>query len=113
MKVSHYQETAGIEDVPGVLRRVVIGAEDGAPRFIMRLFEVNPGSATPFHSHWWEHEVFIMSGEGTVRDKDKDRAISAGTAVFVTPDEKHCFVNTGEEMLRFICVIPITEPVIP
>ena len=113
MKVSHYQETAGIEDAPGVRRRVVIGAEDGAPRFSMRLFEVKPGSSTPFHSHWWEHEVFILSGEGTVRGKDKEKAVSTGTAVFVAPDEEHCFVNTGKEMLRFICVIPITEPATP
>ena len=109
MKVSHYQEMEGIEDAPGVWRRVVIGAEDGAPRFTMRLFEVKPGSATPFHSHWWEHEVFILSGEGTVRGKDAERAVSTGVVVFVAPDDEHCFVNTGKEMLRFICVIPLTE----
>ncbi len=48
MKVHNYLETEAIEDAPGVLRRVVVGADDGAPRFTMRVFEVRSGCATPF-----------------------------------------------------------------
>ena len=109
MKVNHYLETGGTEEVPGVLCRVVIGPEDGAPRFTMRLFEVRPGGSTPFHSHWWEHEVFILSGEGTVKGKGEEKAIGTGTVVFIAPDEEHCLVNNGKEILRFICVIPLTD----
>ena len=107
MKVRNYIEVEPIEDVPGVLRRVAIGPEDGAPRFIMRVFDVRPGSSTPFHSHWWEHEAFVLSGEGTVKSQEGEKPIGEGTVVYVAPDEEHCFANTGSDVLRFICVIPL------
>jgi quercetin dioxygenase-like cupin family protein len=38
----------------------------GAPNFVMRLFEIDPDGYSPFHTHAWEHEVFVLEGEGTV-----------------------------------------------
>jgi len=35
--------------------------------------------------------------------------ISSGSTVFVPPEEQHCFVNNGNETLRFICLIPLTD----
>lgn len=113
MKVQNYLETEAIEDAPGVLRRVVIDADDGAPRFTMRLFELGAGRSTPFHSHWWEHEVFVLSGEGIVKGKEKEEAIGEGSVVFVSPNEEHCFVNTGNDILRFVCVIPLPDTAAP
>ena len=105
-----YLETEAVEEVPGVFKRVVVGTDDGAPRFIMRVFEVKPGSSTPYHSHWWEHEVFVLSGEGVVVDeKGGETAITRDSVVYVPPDEKHCFTNKGNDSLRFICVIPKTD----
>ena len=113
MKVHNYLETEAIEDAPGVLRRVVIGADDGAPRFAMRVFEIRSGSSTPFHSHWWEHEVFVLSGEGIVKSEGNEKSIGEGTVVFVAPNEEHCFANTGNDILRFICVIPLPDAATP
>ena len=106
MKVTHYRDTASNEEVPGVFKRDVIAPEDGAPRFCMRIFEVKPGSSTPFHAHWWEHEVYILSGQGEAVSENGSTQIAEGSVVFVPPEEKHCFTNTNEELLRFICVIP-------
>jgi mannose-6-phosphate isomerase-like protein (cupin superfamily) len=38
----------------------------------------------------------------------EDGSVKAGpgTAIFIPPDETHQFKNTGEQLLRFICVIP-------
>ncbi len=113
MKVHNYLETEAIQDAPGVLRRVVIGADDGAPRFAMRVFEVTPGRSTPFHSHWWEHEVFVLSGEGIFKCNGGESSIREGTVVFVAPNEEHCFANTGNDVLRFICVIPLPNTAVP
>ena len=113
MKVRNYLQTEVIEDVPGVLHRVVVGADDGAPRFVMRVFEVRVGSSTPFHSHWWEHEVFVLSGEGTVKSEESEKSIREGTVVFVAPNEEHCFINSGNNVLRFICVIPLLNTASP
>jgi len=110
MKIYNYLDVEPIEDAPGVLRRVVIGTEQGAPRFTMRVFEIQPGSSTPFHSHWWEHEVFVLSGEGTVKSGEGETSIAKGSVVFVEPNEEHCFTNRASETLRFICVIPTAPP---
>jgi quercetin dioxygenase-like cupin family protein len=106
MKVAKYSDTKPTEEMPGVLKREVITARDGAPNFTMRVFEVEPGSATPHHSHPWEHEVFILSGEGMVMGKGGESAIGPDSVVFIAPDEPHCFINTGNHLLRFICLIP-------
>jgi quercetin dioxygenase-like cupin family protein len=113
MKVHNYLETEAIEDAPGVLRRVVIGTDDGAPTFVMRIFDIKPGSSTPFHSHSWEHEVFILSGKGIVKGKGKEKPVAEGTVVFIAPNEEHCFTNTSSDILRFICVIPLLDTVAP
>jgi quercetin dioxygenase-like cupin family protein len=109
MKVSRYFDSQPSQEMPGVLKREVITARDGAPNFCMRVFEVEPGSATPDHTHPWEHEAFVLSGRGVVKGKEGEAEISQGSVVFVAPDERHCFVNTGAQVLRFICLIPIQE----
>jgi quercetin dioxygenase-like cupin family protein len=91
---------------PGVTMRVVVGPEQNAPFFNMRVFEVQPGCSTPHHSHWWEHEVFILSGTGIVRTAEGERNLTEGTVVFIPGGEKHQFMNTGSGILRFICVVP-------
>ncbi len=105
-KVRNYRDVLPNRENPGVALHTVIGLEDGAPRFSMRVFEVEPGASTPFHTHWWEHEVFILSGQGVVRGADGERPLVPNDAVLVPGDEQHCFVNTGSEALRFICCIP-------
>ncbi len=109
MKVANYADTQPTEEVPGVFKREVITARDGAPNFCMRVFEVKTGSSTPNHSHPWEHEVFVLAGRGVVESKEGESPIARGSVVFVAPDEQHCFRNTGNEVLRFICLIPIQE----
>ena len=109
MKVCNYPDIKPTQELPGVTKRVVIGADDGAPNFCMRIFEVEPGSSTPHHSHAWEHEVFILAGQGVAVGEPGETKISSGSVVFVPPEEQHCFVNNGNETLRFICLIPLTD----
>lgn len=75
------------------------------PNFVMRVFTVRPGGRTPRHSHSWEHEAYILSGRGRV-EGESEFVVAPGDAVLVPPDEVHCFVNAGEEDLRFICMVP-------
>jgi quercetin dioxygenase-like cupin family protein len=109
MKVAKYSDTKPSQEMPGVFKREVITAGDGAPNFTMRVFEVEPGSATPHHNHPWEHEVFILSGEGMVMGKEGESTIGPDSVVFIAPDEPHCFINNGSQILRFICLIPNQE----
>ena len=107
MKVSKYLDAEPVPELPGVVKREVINADDGAPHFCMRVFEVEPGSSTPSHSHGWEHEVFVLSGRGVVVGEQGETEIAKDSVVFVPPGEHHCFKNNGNEILRFICVIPL------
>jgi len=109
MKVINYHDVKPIEEVKGVTRREVITAEDGAPLYTMRVFEVETGSATASHSHPWEHEIFVLAGRGIVAGSAGAIPISAESVVYVAPDEAHCFVNSGNEPLRFICVVPLQK----
>ncbi len=109
MKVTNYRESEPIEEVVGVSRRDVITAEDGAPLFGMRIFEVEPGSSTPSHSHPFEHESFILSGKGVAVGEQGAVPITKESVIFIAPSEPHCFVNTGNEPLRFICVVPLQK----
>ena len=109
MKVFDYRTVEATEEKPGVQMRVVIGAKEGAPRFVMRVFETRPGCHTPLHSHWWEHEVFVFSGKGVVHGESGETEIQAGSVVFIEPNEQHCFSNVGDDVLRFVCLIPLVE----
>jgi quercetin dioxygenase-like cupin family protein len=84
----------------------VINDSDGAPHFAMRVFDVQPGRSTPYHSHWWEHEVFVLEGKGVAVSAQGEAPIAPGTVLLVDGDEMHQFRNTGDQVLRFICLIP-------
>lgn len=109
MKVRHYLdvEAQTEEKLAGVAVRWVITGEDGAPNFAMRVFDLEAGASTPFHAHPWEHEAFILEGSGMVRGEAVRREVSPGDVVLILPNEKHQFINDGERVLRFICLIPL------
>lgn len=95
------------EGAKGVLIQVLINEEQGAPTFAMRHFTVEPGGHTPFHSHDWEHEVYILEGEGEVVGEQGSIPFREGCAVFVRAGEVHQFRNTGAGPMRFLCMIPL------
>jgi len=90
----------------GVRVRWLITKEMGANNFAMRLFEIEPEGNSPLHTHPWEHEVFVLEGEGVVFDGDKYTSFKANDVVFVPSDERHQFKNTGRKLLKFLCLIP-------
>ncbi|ACN17316.1 cupin domain family protein [Desulforapulum autotrophicum HRM2] len=94
----------------GITGRVVIGKEDGANNFCMRVFEVEKNGHTPRHSHEWEHEIFFHSGMGEVLCQGKWTPVSSGAAVFVPGNEDHQIQNTGQDTLVFVCLIPKGAP---
>ncbi len=96
----------GVKDVK---LRWLISKKDGAENFAMRLFEIKPGGYTPLHQHDWEHEVFILEGNGVIKNKINEEAFGEGDVLFVPSMEWHQFVNTGKETLKFLCLIPYKE----
>ena len=110
MKHVHYTEvkleTPKEEGAKDVKLRWLISKKDNANNFAMRLFEVKPGGYTPLHQHDWEHEVFILEGEGVAKNKESEEPFKSGDVFFIPPMEWHQFINTGEKTLKFLCLIP-------
>lgn len=86
--------------------RWLIGEVDQAPNFAMREFEVAPGGHTPKHFHDYEHEIYVLSGRGVLVDGNQDRPLAAGDVVLIAPGDVHQFRNSGDEPLKFLCLIP-------
>lgn len=95
-----------VAEAEGVTVRWLIGEKDGAHNFHMRLFELQPAAQTPWHQHPWEHEVFVLEGEGIVKSEQGEHIITAGSVVFVQPNEYHQFKAHPEKPLKFLCLIP-------
>ena len=110
MWTDHYSKTAAAPmDNPlakGVTMRILIGDNRGAPNFIMRLFEVQPGGHSPRHSHAFEHEIFVLDGKASIFGGGAEKEAGPGFAVFIPGNEEHQIRNAGDSVLRFLCLIP-------
>lgn len=98
-----YIEEEGIQNV---LKRILIGPEDGSDNIIMRYFKVLPRGNTPFHNHDFEHVVKVERGKGVVvNEAGEETIISEGQSLFIKNNEKHQFKNPFESTFEFICII--------
>jgi quercetin dioxygenase-like cupin family protein len=112
MELFHYDTVKAKDADDGASKmkvRWLITKETGAENFAMRLFEMGPGGYSPLHEHSWEHEVFILDGEGCVFDGEKTTGFKTGDVVFIPPNERHQFKNNGKKPLKFLCLIPYTK----
>lgn len=85
--------------------RWLITHRDGAENFSMRLITVPGGNSTPDHSHDYEHEIFVMEGEGEAELDGKITTVGRESFLFIPGGVKHTIrANTK---MRMICVVPI------
>jgi quercetin dioxygenase-like cupin family protein len=112
MKVFTFSDVEAKEADEGASKlkvRWLITKEMGAPNFAMRLFEMELNGNSPLHTHPWEHEVFILEGEGIVVAKDGEKKIKAGSVIFIAPNELHQIKNNSKKILKFLCLVPIRD----
>lgn len=101
-----YREVPPQQITSGISIRWVIGQPEGAPHFALRVIEFAPGATFEPHRHPYEHEIFVLEGEGVVEGPAEQLPMRRGIAIYIPPDEPHGYHNTGTEPLRFICVVP-------
>lgn len=110
-KMIHYDQAPAVEfgdEAPGVTIRLLIDEEhDGAPIYMLRMIEIAPGGNTPDHSHPYEHENFVVEGNGMVMVEKSWHDVGPGDVIFVPPDIRHTYKNAGEAPFRFLCGIPV------
>ncbi len=101
-----YSEVPEEQVEEGITLRWVIGEPEGAPNFAMRVVEFQPGAVFDAHEHPYEHEIFVLEGEGVAAGPDGEMPMGPGVALYVPPNEPHGYRNAGTGILRFVCVIP-------
>ena len=109
MLVQHYEDIPAekVETGKNTTIRWLISESEGAPHFYMRLLEIGPGGSTPHHTHEWEHEVFIIEGNGKLMGDGEEMPLKSGDAVFVPGGEIHHFESAGQQTMKMLCLIPV------
>lgn len=106
MLVRSYKDVEAIHTAEGTEKRVVIGPREEVPTFVMRVIDLPPGSSY-YHSHDWEHEVFVLAGEAVLVSEQSEIPLKADDVIYIAPFEKHGLTNKGQDIFRFICVVPL------
>lgn len=90
----------------------LIDIQDGADRFLMGIFEMEPNGATPPHYHDWEHEMYVLSGSLVIQLPAEKREIplQQGDAVFIPRGEQHGLATGPDERCRLLMVAPPERP---
>lgn len=97
-----------MEGAQNVSVRVIFGPRDQAPTFAMRIFELDGGGHTPFHTHPFEHEVVILAGDIAVVTEKGPVPLQSGDMLLVNPNEQHQFKNLSTtQKASFMCLVPI------
>jgi len=87
--------------------RYLIDERHGSNRFALRIYTVEKDGCTPLDQHQYEHQVYVLNGEGLLRmhkNRSVSRPIRAGDTVFIPSNAVHQFTNEREEPLVFLCV---------
>jgi quercetin dioxygenase-like cupin family protein len=98
-----------VVEEPGVVVRWLVSELDEAPHFAMRLYELAPRAKTAAHTHYWERDVFVLSGKGAVVGREGEIPLGEGDVVYIPPAERHQFVNKGGQPFRFLMVLPMPQ----
>jgi quercetin dioxygenase-like cupin family protein len=86
----------------------LIDDRHGSDRFALRIYTVQKGGHTPLDQHPYEHQVYVLSGQGLLRQgKNPDsplKKLKARDAIFIPSNAVHQFSNTHVEPFVFLCV---------
>ncbi|AEC51489.1 hypothetical protein PNA2_0573 [Pyrococcus sp. NA2] len=116
MYIGHVKDTPE-KEVPNANNttiRWLISPKVGAKNFAMRYFVIKKGGEIPIHQHNWEHEIFVVKGEGYLTKDGKNWfKVVPGSYIYIPPNEPHGYRNEDSETFEFICIIPAKREAIP
>lgn len=87
--------------------RYLIDERHGSHRFALRLYTLEKGGHTPLDEHAYEHQVYVLSGRGMLRQSKEAgplKPLQAGDTVFIPSKAVHQFSNEWDEPFVFLCV---------
>ena len=98
---------ATLEGYDRITKQIVIGPDDGSNEIVLRYFSIEPGGASPHHTHNFPHLVKIETGSGIVTDSHgTEHQLREGDFVYINDNEDHQFTNTGTQPFGFVCIVP-------
>lgn len=102
------KRSSDIEEMPmegGAGIRWLITHRDGAENYSMRLINIKKDKSTPYHSHDYEHEIFVVDGSLDVTIGEKKSQAPKDSFIFIPPNAFHGMTATVDT--RLICVVPV------
>jgi quercetin dioxygenase-like cupin family protein len=89
--------------VDGVRGRIGAASltESGAPIGV-DFIEMEPCAAFPPHTHFGDHLIYIIEGEGAASIDGVDHNLAAGDTIYIPAEYPHGFKNRGTRKLLFI-----------
>jgi quercetin dioxygenase-like cupin family protein len=78
-----------------------VGKTQGAP-FSAYIVNAKPGQGPPLHTHPYVEVAFTLEGCATITVGHETQETKAGSIVVIPANTPHCFVNSGNTILRQI-----------
>ena len=86
--------------------KVLVSETEGWADYVLRVVEVQKDGFTPKHHHPWPHINYVLEGKGSLMIDGKEHPLKAGSYAFVPDHALHQFRNVGDDVLKFICIVP-------
>ena len=103
------QEVA-VDRARGATIQVLLGPDDGVPRFVTRRFTLAPGGRIPCHRHAdIEHEQVVLEGEMVLSLDGEEHTVRQGDCIFIPAGVAHWYENRTPAPVRFLCMVPRTD----
>jgi quercetin dioxygenase-like cupin family protein len=106
MRIISYKEVEAKEVAGSSKLKIRWLNTEGSNNFAVRHIEIETNGYSPYHSHPWEHEIFVLEGNGTVLGEKEAESISLGDLISIPAEETHQIKNTGKSVLKILCMIP-------
>ena len=106
MRIVSYKEVEAKEAEGSSKLKIRWLNDEGSKIFAVRHIEIKPDGYSPYHSHSWEHEIFVLEGSGTAIREKGMQLIKVGDLISIPGEEIHQIKNTGKSTLKILCMIP-------
>lgn len=76
------------------------------PELSMGLYQLPKGGADPQSPHTEDEVYYVVSGKAKIKVEDDDRAVQAGSVVYVAKNVEHRFHSIEEELTVLVFFAP-------
>ena len=82
-----------------------LGPADTAD-LVMDLVTIAPGGRSDRHDHPWPHQVFVVTGTGSVSDGEASVRFRDCDVIVIAGEQTHQFLNDGGRDVLLLCLVP-------